>query len=570
MTVESDQRIAFLKKIHLFRSLTDEQITAVADKLEEETHPAGKAILAEGKSSDRFFLIYRGKVRITRTRKGKEEQLAAFVAGDYFGEMGVALRGPRYASVSAEEETLLLALSRQDFVNFVKQFPKFKTNLKIAISSRRLAHKLRYKWLSPDEVVYFLARKHPVLLFQALILPVILGAIAFLGILAGLLGPNPWVLVISIVGLGITIGWAYWKGLDWGNDYYIVTNQRVVWLEKVIGIYDSRQEAPLSTILSVGVQTSMTGRMLDYGDVIVRTFVGRIPFGYVSHPQQAAAIVEEYWHRSREVSRREDVEAMKQALRVKLGLEKVSEPALSESRAKPKPVSAYRPSILMILSRDIFRLRFEEGGTITYRKHLFVLLEQVGWPTILIFVFIGAIIARLVNLAQVEHLALITITQGHVVIEPLFLALLIATVPFIFWWVYQYLDWSNDIFQVTPDQILDIDRKPFGTEQRRSAPLENILSTKADRVGLLGVMFNFGNVYISVGSMELAFEDVYNPVAVQLDIDQRRIAHNAKKKETEDIAERDFLADVFAEYHRNSEEFRREEETRSPGENEVQ
>ena len=531
MTVESDQRIAFLKKIHLFRSLTDEQITAVADKLEEETHPAGKAILAEGKSSDRFFLIYRGKVRITRTRKGKEEQLAAFVAGDYFGEMGVALRGPRYASVSAEEETLLLALSRQDFVNFVKQFPKFKTNLKIAISSRRLAHKLRYKWLSPDEVVYFLARKHPVLLFQALILPVILGAIAFLGILAGLLGPNPWVLVISIVGLGITIGWAYWKGLDWGNDYYIVTNQRVVWLEKVIGIYDSRQEAPLSTILSVGVQTSMTGRMLDYGDVIVRTFVGRIPFGYVSHPQQAAAIVEEYWHRSREVSRREDVEAMKQALRVKLGLEKVSEPALSESRAKPKPVSAYRPSILMILSRDIFRLRFEEGGTITYRKHLFVLLEQVGWPTILIFVFIGAIIARLVNLAQVEHLALITITQGHVVIEPLFLALLIATVPFIFWWVYQYLDWSNDIFQVTPDQILDIDRKPFGTEQRRSAPLENILSTKADRVGLLGVMFNFGNVYISVGSMELAFEDVYNPVAVQLDIDQRRIAHNAKKKE---------------------------------------
>lgn len=570
MNVESDQRIAFLKKIHLFRSLTDEQITAVADKLEEEIHPAGDVILAEGKPLDRFFLIYRGKVRITRTRKGREEQLAAFVAGDYFGEMGVTLRGPRYASVSTEEETLLLVLSRQDFVNFVKQFPKFKTNLAIAISSRRLAHKLRCKWLRPDEVIYFLARKHPVLLFQALILPVILGTLAFLGILAGLVGPNSWVLVISIAGLGITIGWGLWNGVNWGNDYYIVTNQRVVWLEKVIGIYDSRQEAPLSTILSVGVQTSMTGRMLDYGDVIVRTFVGRIPFSYVSHPQQAATIVEEYWHRSREVSRREDVEAMKQALRVKLGLEKVSEPALSESRARPKPVSSYRPSILMILSRDIFRLRFEEGGTITYRKHLFVLLEQVGWPTILIFVFIGAIIARLVNLAQVEHLALITITQEHVLIEPLFLALLIATVPFIFWWVYQYLDWSNDIFQVTPDQILDIDRKPFGTEQRQSAPLENILSTKADRVGLLGVMFNFGNVYISVGSMELAFEDVYNPVAVQLDIDQRRIAHVAKKREAENIAERDFLADVFAEYHRSSEEFRREAERRKSNESDVQ
>jgi len=83
-------------------------------------------------------------------------------------------------------------------------------------------------------------------------------------------------------------------------------------------------------------------------------------------------------------------------------------------------------------------------------------------------------------------------------------------------------------------------------------------------------MFNFGNVYISVGSMELVFEDVYNPVAVQLDIDQRRIAHVAKKREAENIAERDFLADVFAEYHRSSEEFRREAERRKSNESDVQ
>jgi hypothetical protein len=310
--------------------------------------------------------------------------------------------------------------------------------------------------------------------------------------------------------------------------------------------------------------------MMGYGDVIVRTFVGRIPFSYVSHPEQAAAIIEEYWRRSREVSRREEVEAMKHALRVKLGLEKVAEPANSEPRANTKPVSAYRPSILMVLSRDIFRLRFEEGGTITYRKHLFVLLKQVAWQTILILTLSGAIIARLVYLIRVEHLALISIVQEHVVIDPLFLALLAAMILCAFWWAYQYLDWSNDIYQVTPDQILDIDRKPFGTEQRRSAPLESILSTKADRVGLLGYLLNFGNVYISVGSMELIFEDVYNPVAVQLDIDQRRIAQAAKKKEAENIAERDFLADVFAEYHRNRDEFHNEREQQAASENEVQ
>jgi hypothetical protein len=37
-------------------------------------------------------------------------------------------------------------------------------------------------------------------------------------------------------------------------------NQRVIWLEKVVGLYDSRQEAPLGTILSVGVETDMIRR----------------------------------------------------------------------------------------------------------------------------------------------------------------------------------------------------------------------------------------------------------------------------------------------------------------------
>jgi len=119
------------------------------------------------------------------------------------------------------------------------------------------------------------------------------------------------------------------------------------------------------------------------------------------------------------------------------------------------------------------------------------------------------------------------------------------------WWIYQYLDWSNDIFQVTQDQIFDIDRTPLGSEQRRAAPLDNILSTRADRVGFLGYVFNFGDVYISVGSAELVFEDVFDPVAVQLDIDMRRLAYNAKKQEAKDKAERENMAEWLATYHKN-------------------
>jgi hypothetical protein len=36
--------------------------------------------------------------------------------------------------------------------------------------------------------------------------------------------------------------------------------------------------------------------------------------------------------------------------------------------------------------------------------------------------------------------------------------------------IYQYVDWRNDIFQLTPNQVIDLDRKPFGRESRRAAP----------------------------------------------------------------------------------------------------
>jgi uncharacterized membrane protein YdbT with pleckstrin-like domain len=138
-------------------------------------------------------------------------------------------------------------------------------------------------------------------------------------------------------------------------------------------------------------------------------------------------------------------------------------------------------------------------------------------------------------------------------------AYLVAFVPFFIWFVYQVIDWSNDRFEVTSDQIIDIDRKPFGTETRNAAPLEGILGTYYERKGLLGNLFNFGTVYISVGGSRLAFEDVMDPATVQSDIDRRRMARSAKKREGEIAAERDRMAEWLATYHRSVNDFRNEE-----------
>lgn len=554
--IDPEDRVFFLAKSHLFRGLGEADLAVVAEQFEEVSFPPDAIVLEQGTPADNFFLIYSGSVEVTRKVKQQEQELATLVAGDYFGEEAFyPHQRQRTATVTTLENVVLLKLSNTAFQELLKKYPQIKVNFEVSFSSLRLARRLRFKWVRPDEVIYFIARKHPILLIQGLAGPALalFVMLVLLLPLGSLLFQSIFSSIISLLFLFGIIGWGIWSWIDWGNDYYIVTNQRVVWLEKVVGIYDSRQEAPLSKILSVGVETALTGRALDYGNVIVRTFVGRIPFSFVNHPYQAAAIVEEYWRRAQETTHREDVEAMKQAIREKLGMteaKKPIKPLAPEKKAMPSP---YKPSLLMVLSRDIFRLRFEERGTITYRKHLFVLLQQVSLPFLFIVLDIFALLFRLRSIALSTDSRFITITsQGVVTIDTFTLVLLILLV-FIFlpWWLYQYLDWSNDIFQVTQDQIFDIDKKPFGTEQRRSAPLDSILSTRADRIGFLGYIFNFGNVYISVGSAELVFESVFDPVAVQLDIDMRRLANSAKKQEAKDKAERESMAEWLATYHQN-------------------
>jgi len=561
--MDATKRAIFLREIHLFHDLNDDQLLQVGARFSEESYDSGAVILEQGALADSFYLIYSGNVRVYRRHEGREQELAVLVSGDYFGEMEIlGSRGARSASVSALTPTLVLRISSQDFAEILKAFPNVKPNLEVAIASRKLARTLRFKWLRKDEVVYFLARKHSFFLLQVLIVPVLTLLIpAFLLLWGGLSGSTA-AISFGVISLVLSLGWIAWSYIDWGNDYYVVTNQRVVWLERVIGLYDSRYEAPLTQILSVGVDSDMVGRILDYGDVIVRTFVGSIPFTRVLHPHQAAHMVEEYWHRTQQVSEQAEKVAFKVALRQRLGLLKPSE----EEKAPPKKEERtafrmYKPNLFGILGANLFKVRLEEGATITYRKHWFVLMQQILLPSLIFLGLAGLLVARLYTLATSPELALIqTLPDGSRAVDTIAISLPLLLIPVIGWWIYQYLDWTNDIFRVTGDQIMDIDRKPLGTEVRRAAPLDNILGTRYERLGIIGYLINYGTVYIDVGSTQFAFEDVLDPAGVQADVDRRRLARIAAKKEAEHTEERNRMADWMASYHQNVDDIRREQE----------
>ena len=564
--VDTLARIAFLRKIHLFYGLEDSELEIIADEMDEMSVANGEVVFAQDSKSENFYMIYRGSVRIVSKQQGKEFQLAVLVSNDYFGEMGLIARRKRSGTVTATSDTTLLVLTRKDFETLFKKTPQLRLNMDVTVRSRQLARTLRFKWLRSDEVIYFLARKHRIVLYQKLIFPVLsLGLPLAFSYAYFIILPWSIVALAAFLSLVASAGWIAWTVIDWGNDYYIVTNQRVVWLEKVIGIYDSRQESPLSTILSVGVETTQLGRILDFGNVIIRTFVGRISFNHVTHPEQAQHMIEEYWNRTKEHAVGMEKEAMKNAIRnhLNLPLQKQergfgeSATVVKKEAAPPKP-SARKLSILKFLGANTLKLRYESGENVFYRKHWIVLLLQAWIPTLGALGILSMLIIRMFQLAFNPALSLFSFQNGFKP-DTWVVVFFLAFFPFAIWLIYEVVDWSNDQFEVTNEQIIDIDRKPFGTETRNAAQLESILGTNYERHGFLGNLFNYGTVYITVGGSKLAFEDVMDPATVQSDIDRRRMARKNQKDQAAITAERERMAEWLATYHKSAQDFYDEE-----------
>ncbi len=145
-------------------------------------------------------------------------------------------------------------------------------------------------------------------------------------------------------------------------------------------------------------------------------------------------------------------------------------------------------------------MRRQDGGTVIYRTHWLFLLRKTFLPVLL-----SASLGLSVVFLNSNSAALL----GNPFIETMLAVLLVFASG---WWLYQYLDWRNDQYIITPDQLIDVYRRPLGMEDRRTAPLESIQSIRNKRRGLPGLLFNYGTVYVKVGNEDFTFDNVHNPL----------------------------------------------------------
>jgi CRP-like cAMP-binding protein len=126
-----------LKSISFFSDMSDYDLQQIAEITEEKTYAKGEAIIEERTTAERFFIIYRGKIEITKQfEDGEQFVLAVHSDGDFFGEMALLDEGPRSATARAVEPTSVLEITRPNFETLLYKAPVVAYHIIRELSSR--------------------------------------------------------------------------------------------------------------------------------------------------------------------------------------------------------------------------------------------------------------------------------------------------------------------------------------------------------------------------------------------------------------------------------------------------
>jgi membrane protein YdbS with pleckstrin-like domain len=333
------------------------------------------------------------------------------------------------------------------------------------------------------------------------------------------------------------------------NDAYEVTTRAVIHTENKLLVSAQRYEIPLQQIQNVTVRVGVIGRYLGFGNIAIDTAAqrGQIAFTTIPRPAYVQQLIQKASAQARSGLTVQRQESIRQQIEDQLYPERLR-PAIPGSAQIPPeepPEDDRRRRFQRFLDLRGWFPRFEirEDGQVIWRKHWINLLQRTGLQFILFLVSIYLVLSfALASLTASLGMAAIMLPpvtwlgfQGWLFLIILFLSALAAL-----WFIYQYVDWRNDIYIVTDDEVIDVERQlamfPFFfwyNESRKQASLTKVQYVDLKIPNPLAMILNYGNVIVQTAGAEgtLDFLWVSNPRNVHAEILRRVAAFEERERE---------------------------------------
>ena len=114
-----------LSSIPLFESISDEDLSYLAQRLEHRQTAEGEIVFRQGDSElPSLYIVEEGAVTIYYEENDTRVELTTIYPGQFFGELSLFDGAPRSATAVAARPTKLLALHRDDFSEYVQAYPR--------------------------------------------------------------------------------------------------------------------------------------------------------------------------------------------------------------------------------------------------------------------------------------------------------------------------------------------------------------------------------------------------------------------------------------------------------------
>ena len=129
--------VDFLKKVPLFSELNEEELHQLASVVREQHYRKHTTIVHVDDPGNALYILKSGVVKVTiEDQHGYEMILRILYPTDFFGDMSLLDGMPRSATVTTQEPSEVLTISREPFLSIIEKTPKILLKIAAAVSMR--------------------------------------------------------------------------------------------------------------------------------------------------------------------------------------------------------------------------------------------------------------------------------------------------------------------------------------------------------------------------------------------------------------------------------------------------
>ncbi len=136
--------IEILRNFSIFEDLPEETIQALAGIFTKRSYRKSEIIFTEGEPAEKFYLLYSGKVKITKaSTEGREVIIEIILPGEPFGAMAVLQGGAFPATSETMEPSETIETRRESLIKVCQSYPGLVLKLASKIAERvRESHEM--------------------------------------------------------------------------------------------------------------------------------------------------------------------------------------------------------------------------------------------------------------------------------------------------------------------------------------------------------------------------------------------------------------------------------------------